>query len=68
MKPIIDFERGGYGFSDYENVYGNGVEVYEIDGSGVPHLVTEVSGKSVDDIEDMTENEFVYFLNENGVL
>lgn len=68
MEPIIDYERGGYGFSEFENNYGSGVEVYEIDGKGTPHLVTEVAGKGVDDIEDMTESEFGFFLAENGVL
>ena len=68
MEPIIEYERGGYGFSEFENGYGSGVEVYEIDNSGIPHLITEVAGKGVDEIEDMTENEFGYFLAENGIL
>ena len=68
MEPIIDYERGGYGFSDYQTNYGSGVEIYEIDGAGTPHLVQEVEGKSVDEIEDMTESEFGFFLAENGVL
>lgn len=68
MEPIIDYERGGYGFSEYETKYGSGVEVYEMDSAGHPHLLQEVEGKTVDDIEEMTENEFGFFLAENGVL
>ena len=68
MEPIIDYERGGYGFTEFENNYGRGVEVYEIDNNGTPHLVAEVAGKGVDDIEDMTEKEFGFFLAENNIL
>lgn len=64
----LDYERGGYGFNEFENPFGKGVEVYEIDNFGEPHFIAEVAGKSVDDIEDMTENEFGYFLAENGIL
>ena len=67
-KNFIDYQRGGYGFRDFENAYANGVEVYEIDDKGNPHLVAEVADKTVDDIEEMTETEFAYFLAENGVL
>ena len=55
----IDFERGGFGFTDFRNNHINGVDVYEIDDNGTPHLVSEV---------DMTETEFAYFLNENGII
>lgn len=68
MEPIIDYERGGYGFTEFNNGYGSGVEVYDIDNNGTPHLIAEVAGKGVDEIEDMTENEFGYFLAENGIL
>ena len=76
MKDFIDYERGGYGFRDYFDAdcddlcHGDdeGVVVYEIDDNGEPHQIAEVSGKSVDDIEEMTEREFGFFLAENGVL
>lgn len=68
MEPIVDYKRGGYGFTEFENPFGKGVEVYEIDKNGTPHLIAEVAGKGVDEIEDMTENEFGYFLAENGIL
>lgn len=67
-KNFIDYQRGGYGFNEFENKYGSGVEVYEIDNNGNPHLVSEVADKSVDDIEEMTETEFAYFLAENGII
>ena len=68
MEPIIDYERGGYGFTEFENPYGKGVEIYEIDDNGTPHLISEIMDKGVDDIEDMTEGEFGFFLAENGIL
>lgn len=76
MKDFIDYERGGYGFRDYHDAdcedlcHGDedGVDVYEIDNNGNPHHIAEVAGKSVDDIEEMTEREFGFFLAENGIM
>lgn len=64
----IDFERGGFGFTDFRNNHISGVDVYEIDDNGTPHLVSEVEGKTVDNIEEMTEREFGFFLAENGIM
>lgn len=75
-KNFIDYQRGGYGFRDFfdadcdDKCHGDeeGVDVYEMDNNGNPHFVAEVAGKSVDDIEEMTETEFAYFLAENGII
>ena len=63
--PPTDFKSAPSPPGHTPNIMANR-ERFELHGN--PHLVAEVADKTVDDIEEMTETEFAYFLAENGVL
>ena len=71
------YERNGYGFRYFFNAGldkrsgicdGEGVDVYEIRKDGKHHFVQEVYGVFVEDIENMTEDEFDEFLADNYII
>ena len=76
-EDFIQYERNGYGFRYYFNagidkVTGNcdeeGVDVYEKDSKDEFHYIASLPHKSIDDIADMTDDEFEEVLAEHGVL
>ena len=76
-NDLVNYERDGYGFRHYFNAGVNeetlacdeeGIEVFEKDCNGDYHFLMDIPcNYCVDDIRDMTDDEFNEFLTENGV-
>lgn len=72
----MDYQREGYGFRSFFNAGTDkvtletdtwGVDVYIIDSNGDAHFESEVFNISIDDIKEMTDDEFNNFKIENGI-
>ena len=76
-NDLVQYERDGYGFRHYFNAGLNketlvcdeeGIEAFEKDANGDFHFLMDIPcGYSVDNIKDMTDDEFNEFLTENGI-
>ena len=60
--------RGGYGFSDDSRPSSSKVLVYQEDKNGDIHFVGILNGVQVDDVRNMTDEEFQNILAENNIL
>lgn len=76
-NDLVEYERDGYGFRYYFNAGLNeetlvcdeeGIEAFEKDSNGDFHFIADIPcGYNVDNIRDMTDDEFNEFLTENGI-
>jgi hypothetical protein len=75
-KNFIELERDGYGFRYFFNAGfdkatgmcdAEGVEVYEIDAKGEPRYTGVVFNKTIENVQDMNDNEFSRMIDKVSV-